>query len=134
MGIALAFEGGRTANVPLMKSSMVGHMMSRPRAYFSGRKMAHLYVDNVLYSLVCVSWYRNRKSMMVGIFMFSSLHLVLIKNCMNLFHTPWYCFTVEYLCTLLKILSIGSLSTPRAMRACLIVSTREGRRRENWDE
>ena len=51
VGSALAFKGGRTENVPLMKSSMVGHMVSNPKAYFRGRAMAHLYVVMVLYSL-----------------------------------------------------------------------------------
>ena len=71
---------------------------------------------------------------MVAMFILDSSHLVYFRNCMNLFHTPWYCFTVENLWILLNILSIGSLWMPKVIKACLIVSTREGRRRENWDE
>ena len=132
VGSALAFNGGRTENVPLMNSSRVGHMMSNPRAYFRGRAIAHLYVVIVLYCLLYVSWCKNRKSIIIGIFIVDSLHLVRFKNCMNLSHTPWYCLTVENLCILLKILLIGSSFTPRAIKAFFIVSTCEGSKRENW--
>ena len=70
--------------------------------------------------------------MIMGMFILDSLHLVCFKNCMNLFHTPWYCLTVENLCILLNLLLIGSILIPRAIKAFLIVSTREGSRRENW--
>ena len=132
VGSALAFNGGRTENEPLMNSSRVGHIMSNPIAYFRGRARAHLYVVIVLYSLSCVSWCKNRKSMIMGTFILNSLHLIRFKNCMNLFHIPWYCLTVENLCILLNILLIGSILIPRAIKAFLIVSTREGSKRENW--
>ena len=132
VGSAFAFNGGRTENVPLIKSSRVGHIMSNPMAYFNGRAMAHLYVVIVLYSLPYVSWCKNRKSIIIAIFSLDSLHLVLDKNCMNLVQIPWYCLTVENLCILLNILLIGSTLIPRAIKAFLIVSTREGSKRENW--
>ena len=70
--------------------------------------------------------------MIIAMFILDSSHLVYFRNCMNLFHTAWYCLTVENLWILLNILLIGSFWMPKAIRACLIVSTREGRRRENW--
>ena len=82
-----------------MNSSRVGRLMSNPIAYFRGRARAHLYVVIVLYSLLYVSLYKNMESIIIGMFSLDSLHLVCFKNCMNLFHTPYYyinCWELMY--------------------------------------